>query len=169
MSIKRSSPPTSSDSTELVSLPKIEPLSPLRFPTFAELVEEDRAKQETSSVSRKLNGLFDGMLGDVTPLLADYQEHPEKYGKETHNLLEQLMSGSTSVAQLTTTERRLLNLATFDFFQQTPSKPKERQTAAPPARGAGRAARKVRESKRPGPRPGIDVPETELPAYWWLR
>lgn len=149
------------------SLPSLKPLAaptPPNFPTFAELVEEDR-KAQLSPQRKKETDLFDGILGDLTLLVSDYQRHPEKYGIETHDLLEQLMHGSKSIEHLTTHERRLLNLATFDYYQAVPpKKDKQKPTRAAPQR---RSSAHVK-AKSEKPRPGIDVPETELPAYWWL-
>jgi hypothetical protein len=196
MSTKQSSPLKPSVDTELPSLPKIERLSPLQFPTFQQLVEEDRASQQVASspTPKKLNDLFDGMLGDLTPLLTDYQDHPEKYGAETHDLLEQLTHGSKSLEQLSTMERTLLNRATFDFFQAVPKKPEVptapaveekddvldelEKTAEAELDGDTDMLRDdeanefagIADAKKPeAPIPGVDVPTTELPAYWWLR
>lgn len=168
MTTKRSLPKTPSESTELTSLPKIEPPSPLKFPTFAELVELEQNQPPTTG-RRKMNDLFDGVLGDVTLLLADFQDHPEKYGKETHGLLEQLMSGSTSIEQLSASERRLLNLATFDYYQAVPRKQPDHPARAAATPQLTRRQRRIKQkAERPRPRPGIDVPVTELPAYWWM-
>lgn len=151
--------------SELTSVPPIEPLKPLSFPTFAQLVEEDAQSQSQGPKSKKIQGLFDGMLGDLGRLLLDFQESPEKYGAEVQPLLEQLMSGSTSVERLSTSERRLLDLATYDFFQPKPQK-KETPRVAPKTTEEQTYRREKAETPRP--RPGIDVPVTELPAYWWL-
>ncbi len=184
MSTKKSSLPKPFEGMEALSLPKIEPLSPLRFPTFQELVEADLAtsRSPTSATpSKKLNDLFDGTLGTLDPLLADYQTTPEKYGVETHALLEQLIHGTKSLEQLSTTERRLLNLATLDFHSAY--KPKPEQPRLPPHQLAEEEAdadtedREYEEektahadTKKPeAPVPGVDVPATELPAYWWLQ
>lgn len=182
MSTKPNSPPKPFESMELLSLPKIEPPSPPVFPTFQQLVEEDLVSLSSSLVpTRKLNDLFDGMLGTLDPLLADYQANPEKYGVETHALLEQLMHGSKSLEQLSTTERRLLNLATLDFYavvqpKVEPPRPVAREMAeedAEPDAGAEHDEEEKSASadtKKPeAPIPGVDVPVTELPAYWWLQ
>lgn len=154
-----------SDDMELPFPKPPEPPSAARFPSWEEVVQMDR-EQATAPPRRRLLDLFDGILGDLTPLLADYSRHPEKYGAETHDLLERLRSGSISLEQLSTSERRLLNLATYDFAQATPpKKQKQSQAARAASKGETRAAKK----KEPGPRPGIDVPVTELPAYWWLQ
>lgn len=156
-------------------LPELEAPSFPKFPTFAELVEAEQ-KSPPTTAPKKLNDLFDGILGDLTPLLSDYARCPEKYGEETHPLLEQLTSGSKSLEQLSENERRILNLATFDFYQVDPPK---KEAARPPlvkessAKDGLELEEELRdeepETQGPGPRPGIDVPETELPAYWWLR
>ncbi len=176
--MKKNSQDRPSESTEAFSLPEIEPLQPLRFPTFQQLVEEDRAAQSKTPAARPLNDLFSGMLGTLEPLLADYLAHPEKYGRETHDLLEQLTHGSKSLEQLTPSERRLLNLATYDFFQAVPQKkePPLVKEAAPTDPEETAEETEVEDDSGAegdaggsGPVPGVDVPVTELPAYWWLR
>lgn len=169
MNTKQPSVESLSIITAPTSLPPLETPQPPSFPTFTELVEEDLAQQETPRTKRLLD-LFDGTLGDPTPLIVDYQKHPEKYGQEVHDLLEQLMQGSKSVEQLTKAERHLLNLATWDYYSAVPLK------KDPPTTHGSNKARPKRPSrqrkvvpKRAKPRPGADVPVTELPAYWWLQ
>lgn len=179
MNTKKSSPHAPSETMELRSLPAIEPLSPPQFPTFQQLVEASTESQPVTGSSRKLNDLFDGMLGTLAPLLADYQETPEKYGEETRPLLERLTHGMTSLEQLSTTERMLLNRATFDYYQAPPPKvePPKLQLSDEKTELEKLAEFEeefeveddvTTETKGPGPVPGVDVPVTELPAYWWL-
>lgn len=156
--------------------------SPPQFPSFQALVDEDlKASQTPATLSKKLNDLFDGFLGTLDPLLADYQASPEKYGVETHDLLEQLIHGTKSLEQLSTIERHYLNLATFDFFGV--AKPKAEPPRRPVTEPADEEAEQEAEdeadeyektagqdAKKPeAPIPGVDVPVTELPAYWWLQ
>lgn len=180
MSTKPKWPHEQSEITALPFPPKIEPLSPLTFPTFQQLVEVDRASLPAtlSAPPRKLNDLFDGILGTLDPLLADFQASPEKYGEETHALLEQLILGSKSLEQLSENERRLLNLATFDFYQTpkpTPAAPLVKEAAAEDDEELVdeldeevEERRAAKNDRGQGPVPGVDVPVTELPAYWWL-
>lgn len=121
MTTKQKSPPTLSDAMAELSPIGLEQhfLKPL--PTIAEIAEKERL-QTPSPRRQPRNDLFDGILGTLDPLLADYQEHPDKYGPETHELLEQLMHGNISLEQLSTTERALLNRATFDYVQVPPKK-----------------------------------------------
>lgn len=165
MSTKPSSEKPQLNTASLLSLKPLEAPTPPKFPTFKELVEEDKQDQLRPPLKKETD-LFDGILGDLTLLVSDYQRHPEKYGIETHDLLEQLMHGSKSIEHLTTHERRLLNLATFDYYQSKPQKKDHQKTQKPPERRAA-TPRKVPKKERP--RPGVDVPVTELPAYWWLQ
>lgn len=183
MNTKPSSPHKLFETTELLSLPKIEPLSPLRFPTFQELLEKEleSLSQISRTPSKPTNDLFAGMLGTLEPLLDDYQAHPEKYDSIAGALLEQLIHGMKSLEQLTTTERQLLNLATLDFF--SPVKPKAEPPRLQPAESTEEEAdpdydeeqdeeekRASADAKKPeAPVPGVDIPVTELPAYWWLQ
>jgi hypothetical protein len=155
----------------LTSLPEVPPLEAPQFPTFQELVDLDATSMKATG-NRPLSDLFDGTLGDQTRLVEDFQRHPEKYGEESHDLLQRLASGSSSVDHLSPTDRRLLNLATFDFHQAVPPKkpptPKKSTTSMQnkPLQRTGRFNKpKVKIQK---PRPGVDVPVTELPVYWWL-
>ena len=177
MNTKPKWPQEQSEITGLPFLPALEPPSPPAFPTFQQLAEADRASPPPTSSVKKLNDLFDGILGTLDPLLADFQASPEKYGEETHELLGQLILGTKSLEQLSPNERRLLNLATFDYYQ-TP-KPKPSATLVKEAAGnedeeltdefdEEAEERAAENEKGRGPIPGVDVPVTELPAYWWL-
>lgn len=168
---KRSSAtrPTAPKLEGLPNIPSLQSPEPPTFPSFKELVELDRMEQLQPQQSRRLLDLFDGTLGDPTPLVEDFRAHPEKYGNESHEFLEQLASGTKSVKHLSTNERRLLNLATFDYHQALPpKKPSPIQRAAAAASPKGQVKQRVRRAQKPKPRPGIDVPVTELPAYWWM-
>lgn len=183
MNTKLSSPPKPFETMELLSLPKLEPPSPLRFPTFQEIVESELANLSPTlpTPPTKTNDLFGGMLGTLDPLLADYQATPEKYDVATHALLEQLIHGIKSLEQLSTTERALLNIATLDFFSAV--KPKAEPPRLLPAESVEEEADPGGEEEQPeyekyahtdakkpeAPVPGVDVPMTELPAYWWLQ
>lgn len=176
MSTKPRWPQEQSEITALPSLPKLEPPSPPTFPTFQQLVEAERVSQPAAS-PKKLNDLFDGILGTLAPLLADFQANPEKYGEETHELLGQLTLGTKSLEQLSPNERRLLNLATFDFYQTPKPKPAEplvKEAAVDEDEeltdelDEAAEEREAANEKGQGPIPGVDVPVTELPAYWWL-
>ena len=148
--------------TRLDPLPELEPPAPLKFPTFQEVVDLEIQQQQMGTESRRLLDLFDGTLSDQTPLIDDFQRHPEKYGEETHELLGLLASGNKSVGHLTPHERRLLNLATLDFHQG-PTQPKV------PIPARQKATQKpARMKNAPRPRSRINsVPDTQLPAFWW--
>lgn len=144
----------------LVGLPPIQPPMPPAFPAFEELVAEDAQRQPPTA--KKLSDLFDGTLGDLTLLVSDYQRSPEKYGEAEQALLEQLMHGSKSLGRLSSSERLILNMATLNYHQA--DRPQRVRKPDPP-----RKPTRAKPRKRQEPRPGLDVPVTELPAYWWLR
>ena len=150
----------------LRSLPPLEPPSPPHFPTLEEVVQ--LAAEEKPPQRQRLLGLFDGLLGDPIHMLEDFSRHPEKYGSESHELLGQLLSGSTSLKQLSDAERRILDLATFDYLQNPQPKTKQAQALKPPSSSVKTPKELQKELERQKPRPGVDVPVTELPAYWWL-
>jgi|SRR6478609_5563179 len=156
MNTKKSLPST--PLTELESIRPPEPLLPPVFPTLQELAIEHEIQQRTPPTRRRLLDLFDGTLGDLAPLLEDFSLHPEKYGVDQTQLLERLASGSTSLEQLSKSERLVLNLAVFDY--SLPARPKERAQSKPPQR--------AHENEEPEDQPD-DFVETELPAHWWLR
>jgi hypothetical protein len=157
------------EGTSLEELPALSPPQPPTFPSFKELVELDTTEQLQPQKSRRLLDLFDGTLGDLTPLLEDFRRSPEKYGNESQSLLEQLESGNKSVGQLNSHERRLLNLATFDYHQApSPKRPNPVQRAAASSAGTTTRKQRLKHRKTEKPRPGVDIPVTELPAYWWM-
>jgi len=151
----------------LTCLPEIQPPIFPEFPTFQELVKQ-HGESSSETVNRRLSDLFDGTLGDQTRLVEDFQSCPEKYGEECRELLQRLASGSASVKHLNPNDRRLLNLATLDYHQSVPPKksPTPKNSAAQETRPAQRVKRQRPPTERP--RPGLDVPVTELPVYWWL-
>lgn len=159
--------PSSKVSSPVTNLPFLEPLAPLvppsppTFPRFEDLVEEDAKNQMKPPTKRAPTDLFSGFLGNHIPLIEDYQKHPEKYGVETHELLELLMQGSRSVERLDANERRLLNLATLDYYQSAPAKREGKNKTL-----SKTAAPKSRVSRIRKPRPQRPV-RAELPAFWW--
>lgn len=151
------------------SLPPLEPPPPPHFPTLEEVVQ--LASEEVyQRPARRALGLFDGLLGDPTPMLEDFSRHPERYGAEGHDLLGRLLSGSTSLKQLSDEERRILDLATFDFMQNPQPQGQTKQAQAlKPMTSSVETPKELRAKlEKQKPRPGVDVPVTELPAYWWL-
>lgn len=160
-------PPSQKASSNDTSLPFLEPLPPLvppsppTFPRFSDLVEEDLLSQQVRPKKRD-TGLFAGYLGNPQILIADYQAHPERYGSETHALLEQLMHGSTSVERLSEAELRTLDLATFDFFQAVPPKRERQPGVVRKTASASQRRSRIRKPRMPR------AAATELPSFWWL-
>jgi hypothetical protein len=147
--------------TSLESIKPPEQLLPPAFPTMQELIMEQEIQQRTPPSRQRLLDLFDGLLGDLAPLLEDFSLHPEKYGAAQAQLLEQLASGSMSLEQLTKNDRSVLNLAVFDYT--TPAVPK------PPAATKQAAAEEDDEDYDiEEPEDQFDIVETELPTHWWL-
>lgn len=156
------------DSSPTENLEPLAPLSPLSFPKFHELVNPktfEVARETGPAVSSQPQGLFNGLLrDDFTVLYQDATENPGKYDEQTLGLLMQLVQGATKVRELTESERRLLDKATIDFASYVPPKPPPRKEPPAPTRASS--------DKTPvsaPPIPGIDVPETDTPAYWWLQ
>jgi hypothetical protein len=142
------------------------PNSAPSFPSFNELVEQDRIKPEP--VSARRFGLFETLLGgNVQALKADLDQYPDKYQPELAGLLELLLAGAKTLRDLTDQERALLDAAVIDYA----SSPKPKQPVSVRPRLTTHEEPQTRQ--RPAedePRPGVDVPaDLEMPAYWWLR
>lgn len=153
------------------SIRPLEPALPPAFPTFQEMVLEDAIAARTPATSRRLLDLFDGTLGDLAPLLADFNQYPEKYEAAQTQLLQRLESGSTSIEQLSQSERLVLNFAVLDYLTPPVVKP---PAPEPPLAKQAAAERDewddsdAYKNEEPGTQPG-ESPETELPAHWWLQ
>lgn len=102
------------------TLPRVEAPLPPAFPTLTEQLKTLEESAITPSARRPVVDIFDGLLGDLGPILADFSLHPQKYGELQGQLLERLASGSTSLMQLTPSEKQFLNLAVFDFAGPNP-------------------------------------------------
>lgn len=153
--------PSTSPNLPQVSPPKGFPCTD--FPSFMDLVALD-LKEQLNPKKKQRQGLFAGILGDLTPLVSDFQSHPEKYeDAAVADLLEQLTLGSKSLERLSPSDTSLLDLATIYYAQ----KPVARVDKTPTHRTKPRRVHVSRQKEEP--RLGVDVPETGLPAYWWLR
>lgn len=154
----------------LDSMKPLEPPLPPVFPTLQELVTEQEIAARTPSTRHRLLDLFDGTLGDLAPLLEDFSLHPEKYGVDQTQLLEQLASGSTSLELLNPSQRLVLNLAVLDFNCPVPNvEPVQQKTASKQDNDEDEVEEnEEHKSEESEAQPG-EVPETELPTHWWLR
>jgi len=120
-----------------------------------------RLEAQTQATPPPSKGLFDSLVGQVEPLYQDSLEHPEKFKDEAVTLLHDLVAGTKNLKGLSATEREVLDLATIDFAS-APSKDHR-----PPRTPRATAPRPEAESSLPTP--GVDVPEGEQGAYWWLK
>lgn len=144
-----------------LSLESLRPPEPPRFPTFLELVEEDR---RAPGASPRVKGFFRELLADnVQVLLEDAMLTPEKYGPETMHLLETL--AGRKPGDLTEDERRAMDGATLTFA--THDSPRPKTTSTPPPVAAETPAAVHQESDQPVP--GIDIPEGAASPFWWLK
>lgn len=154
---------SSNDSSQLEGLAPLPSLVPPSFPKFRELVNHSTFEVAPEAVPEaRPQGLFHGLLRDnYEALHRDAADNPDKYTGEARELLLQLVQKSKDVRKLTSAERSLLNRATLDFASYVSPRTVQK---APPAPARKKAERPV----PPPPRPGVDVPETDMPAYWWL-
>lgn len=168
------SPKRNNDSSLLStpeSLKSYPPICMPRFPQLQDLVDPNTFQlldPAPMAPPARLVGLFEGLLQDHVELLADdVLSHPERYSPDAVKLIDELMQGQKKVKSLADRERELLDRATLDFATFVP--PKE----VPPARRTQRAPvkrRKTEDDEAELAVPGVDTPpETEAPAYWWLR
>lgn len=149
----------------LTSLPRVEAY---RFPKLFDLVHPktfELSNEETGSSSdpQRNVGLFEGLLRNQYEVLAqDAEDSPEKYDPKVLVLLREILEQKKSVKSLSDVDRALLDRATLDFATFIP--PKKKETAPPPP-----TRPRVREVVSEDPIPGVDVPVTDVPAYWWLK
>ncbi len=154
---------TKSGSTKLEDIstfaPKMEAFP--KFPGFQPFPTlEDLALEDPTLGQKRSPGLFESLLNNPAVLYEDFLKSPEKYDPALERLLTELATGNKKLKALSAAESTLLDRATLDYAQAVPPKPSAPRAAAGGARKAPRKEEK--------PRPGIDVPVTELPAYWWV-
>jgi hypothetical protein len=171
-SLKRRSnySPSLATTTSSESLLRLEALPSLKFPKWDEIVDKKTFEvliPHELGEAPKPQGLFSALLKDHVEILAtDAIEEPEKYNPEAVELLNEMLGGKKSPQSLTDSERRLLDQATLDFATYTPRK----QAVPAPSRALpARAAKETESTEDAEPIPGVDVPVTEAPAFWWLR
>lgn len=162
------------NNSAMLSLRPPEVPLPPSFPTLAEVVQEAEIAGRQQPMHRRLLDLYDGVVGDLSQLLEDYYQSPQKYGEQQGELLERLASGSASLTELSKSDRLVLNLAVIDYLASTPEKPVEQVKVA--NRAETRSEHEDSDgdenyedydkSKEPETRAG-GVPDDELPAHWW--
>jgi hypothetical protein len=142
----------------------------LTFPKWDEIVDPKTFEvliPHEMGEAPEPQGLFSALLKDHVEILAtDALEGPDKYNPQAVELLNEMLDGKKSTKSLTDTERKILDQATLDFASYTPPK----QVPTQPVRALPVRAVKAREDTEDAdPTPGVDVPVTEAPAYWWLK
>lgn len=147
-------------SSALISLQPLLPLQAPRFPTFAELVEQDR--MSSTSQPSKREGLFSALISDPRVLLADLLDSPDKYEPGLADLVQDLVSGQKNLQSLTPMESELLDRSVIDFTRPKITKPAELPRPVVPKRAPEPEADTLEAAETPLP-PGM------ADAYWWLR
>ncbi len=133
-------------------------VSPLKFPTLAEL-----ASEETPSPPAQPASLF-SMVGDPTVLFSDLIDDPGRYEDGVDTLLQQLMHKQKKLEDLNERERQLLNSAVVTFVQA----PRRAPTPVPTVRKKAPEPEEVDLDEHGAPTPTEpDIPEA--PAFWWKR
>lgn len=103
------------------------PLRPLPVSTYLSLVALAQSAPHTppvSSASRpRGNGLFETLLGDPLVLYQEVLEDPNRFEDGVVELVQQLVSGATSLDALTSMEKDLLDRAVLDWSRPRHSSP----------------------------------------------
>jgi len=151
-------------SSVLISLVPLLPLQAPKFPSFAELVDQDLLQQQKNGLP-KTEGLFSAMLGDPRLLLLDLLDAPEKYEEGVSSLVQELVSGQKNLQSLDVHEQALLDRAVLDF-----TRPKQIKPVEPPAKP--RVPKHSQEEEAGTLEHAYE--DTPLPpgmadAYWWLK
>ena len=129
-----------------------------RFPTFAELVQEDAEAEPASP--RRDKGLFEALIGNPEVLINDSISHPNRYDQEEIALLYSLVSGKEKLQDLAPAAREMLDRATLNYAQPY----RERKPVPPPQ------SVKLAEFAQEGSAStdsGFDI--SGLNSYWWLK
>lgn len=101
------------------SLPSLPALTPIKFPTFQELVDTDAATLGTPASKPAVVGAFKALLGTPEILHAAWLDNPEAYDPRLGPVLHLLLTGTT-LDQLSPEQLELLNQATLEFAQYRP-------------------------------------------------
>lgn len=161
---------TSSLRTEVprIQLPKVPRIGKVSVKSLQPSSTIGYVKQEPR---RKSSGLFEDLLGgDPRQLLYDITDDEQKYDAiddrdRLLDVLRSLSSGSLLAEDLTTEDRALLEFATLEFATAPATKQLEegrKQLVV----AAKKAVEKVIE---PVPAPAKeDIPDTDMPPFWWL-
>lgn len=150
------------------TLPKPEAPLPPVFPMLAAQLKTLEESALTPSARRPVADIFDGLLGDLGPILEDFSLYPQKYGALQSQLLERLASGSTSLMQLTPSEKQFLNLAVYDYAGPNPvdlPTPKEAPLLEEKTEVPDELAEEEQELET---EKSEALRDAELPTFWWV-
>lgn len=158
----------SNDSSTQSSLTSLPTTRAYQFPKLNEIVDPVTMEVLLPSESPEPvqpQGLFNGLMrGHVEILAQDILDHPERYSPEALTLVQQILERQKSLETLAPSERSVLDRATLDFATFVPPSVKHERKPPPPKPRVRTQVAAVEE-----PVPGVDVPVTEMPAYWWLK
>ncbi len=145
------------------------------FPSWSKLV----GGHVTASKPEPKKELFEALIGDARVLFQELLEDPSRFEPGVDELLQEVIGGTKTFAELGRTDRDLLNRATVDFATAKRPTPAKTECAPRPQAGqlptAARAAMgsfdeepelEWRESGRHAP--VIDIPEGP-PTFWWKK
>jgi hypothetical protein len=131
-----------------------------KFPSFAELVEQDRNQHNSRGTKRE--GLFSALVNDPRVLWLDLLDSPEKYEDGVSDLIQDLVSGQKRVEELNQEEASLLDRAVLDFSRPTPPRAPPPPVKVPQLKPRDHEPDTVEEQR-------TELPPEMANAYWWLK
>ncbi len=154
-----------------------DPLQFPEFPTLASLLSHAAGGapppllrlSETKPPSEPTS-LFQGLLGgNLSTLVADSTDHPERYTEETQLFLSELGTGTRTLANLTPADKVRLDSAVVDFASYRP--PQLPPRPLPPAleRAHSRAPNNpYTPGLADGRAPQVEIAGAPMDSYWWV-
>jgi hypothetical protein len=167
-----SNEPKLKESPSFTALSSLKPLSPPSFPNFPKFPTlKDCARlageEEQQRLERKPDGIYENILGNPALLYNDLLKNPDRYEDGVQELLSRLIMGA-GTSELEEEERALLSRATLQYVSTDPPKPPRPEGKSTASKKPPRAKASEPSPRKKRPRPGKDVPVTEMRPFWWL-
>lgn len=141
------------------------PPTPLRFPTFEELVVADREKSDPRPNEVDL---FPTLISDPTAIFQDLLVDPTRYEEGVDELLQLLVSGQRQWSDLDPDQKRLLNQSVLDYASPH-TKPKAQAPALPAEEDLPPDIAEPPPELAPRPVEPYAGPEEAPDPFWWAK